>query len=197
MNRFRNLLSKAEKFIGMSVIKIAPVIQPGLATTFSVYFYRRWGMRFIGTPNYISARVNFDGTDYGLIEIHEGVTISSFVRVLTHDWSLYTVAKAIGYHADRPIGKIKGVSIGQYSFVGTGSVIMPGATIGKGCIIGAGTVVRGQIPDYSIVTGSPCSIVGDTRSHIRVQFTRLNIPFPNASSIATQSQQTGHRQEES
>lgn len=174
----RRIIRKIGRLFGLACIRYAPVIRPGLATKMAIFFYGRWGMRFVGRPNYLSARVNFDGTNYGLIEIHEGVTISSFVRVLTHDWSLHTVAKAMGHFAAKPVGKIKGVSIGAYSFVGTGSIIMPGAQIGRGCIIGAGTVVRGNIPDYSIVAGSPCKIIGDTRAHVLAQFDRLGLPIP-------------------
>ena len=105
------IIRKLDRAIGMLCIKLAPIIRPGFATTMALKFYGRWGMRFVGKPNYLSARINFDGTDYRLIEIHEGVTISSYVRVLTHDWSLYTVAKSVGHFADQPIGKIKGVSI--------------------------------------------------------------------------------------
>lgn len=171
----RNPFRKLMRIAGMLCIKLSPVIRPGMATKASMYFYGKWGMRFVGTPNYLSARINFDGTDYGLIEIHEGVTISSYVRVLTHDWSLYTVAKSVGHFSDKPIGKIKGVSIGPYSFVGTGTIVMPGTKIGKGCIIGAGTVVRGTIPDYSVVIGSPGKIIGDTRKLIGKQFDELGI----------------------
>ncbi len=156
-------------------------MRPGFATKMALFFYGRWGMKFVGKPNYLSARINFDGTDYSLIEIHEGVTISSFVRVLTHDWSLYTVAKSVGYFSEKPIGKIKGVSIGPYSFVGTGSIIMPGTKIGRGCIIGSGTVVRGNIPDFSIVVGSPGEIVGDTRGFVSNQFDILDIEFSDFS----------------
>lgn len=172
------ILRKIGRLFGLACIRYAPIIRPGFATKMAIFFYGRWGMRFVGRPNYLSARINFDGTDYSLIEIHEGVTISSFVRVLTHDWSLHTVAKAVGHFATKPIGKIKGVSIGPYSFVGTGSIIMPGAKIGRGCIIGAGTVVRGTIPDYSIVAGSPCQVIGDTRAHILAQFIRQGLPIP-------------------
>lgn len=42
-------------------------------------------------------------------------------------------------------------------------MILPGTKIGKFCIIGAGSVVKGNIPDYSIVVGNPCKIINDTR----------------------------------
>jgi len=176
MHKLRRLTSKAEKIIGRQLTKVASIVRLGTATKLSVYFYGKWGMAFVGKPNYLSSRINFDGTNYGLIEVHEGVTISSFVRVLIHDWSLYTVAKAIGDFAEKPIGKIKGVSIGSHSFVGTGSIIMPGTRIGRGCIIGSGTVVRGTVPDYSIVIGSPGEIIGDSRNFIAAQFDLLGIP---------------------
>lgn len=169
------LVRKMGRAYGMARIKLGPIIRPGYATDMAIRYYGRWGMKFVGRPNYLSARINFDGTDYGLIEIHEGVTISSYVRVLTHDWSLTTVAKSMGHFPKEPIGKIYGVSIGPYSFVGTGSIVMPGTRIGRGCIIGAGTVVRGTIPDYSIVVGSPANIIGDTRDFIAAQFERQEI----------------------
>lgn len=178
MSRLRRILRKMERITGLTAIKLAPIIRPGFATTVAVHFYGRWGMNFVGRPNYLSARINFDGTDYGLIEIHEGVTISSFVRVLTHDWSLYTVAKSVGHFSEKPIGEIRGVSIGEYSFVGTGTIIMPGTRIGRGCIIGAGTVVRGDIPDFSIVVGSPGNIIGDTRHLMASKFKRKGIELP-------------------
>lgn len=174
----KKVLRKLDRLYGQISIRLAPIIRPGFATKMAIKHYGRWGMRFVGTPNYLSARINFDGTDYSLIEIHEGVTMSSYVRVLTHDWSLYTVSKAFGHFSDHPIGKIKGVSIGAYSFIGTGSIIMPGTRIGRGCIIGSGTVVRGHIPDYSIVIGSPGHIVGDTREFTQAQFARLGIAVP-------------------
>lgn len=179
MGKVQRILRKIDRFIGLALIKLSPMIRPGLATTTAIRVYGKWGMKFVGKPNYLSARINFDGTDYGLIEIHEGVTISSFVRVLTHDWALNTVAKSVGVFSNPPIGKIKGVSIGEYSFVGTGCIIMPGTRIGRGCIIAAGTVVRGSIPDYSIVAGSPGVIVGDTREYMMGQFERLGLSVPD------------------
>lgn len=169
----RTFIRKIEKAIGFFCIKFSLIIRPGFATTMAVFFYGRWGMKFHGKPNYLSARINFDGTNYAFIEIHEGVTISSFVRILTHDASFYTVAKSIGVN-EKPLANVRGVSIGAYRFIGTGSIIMPGSNIGRGCLIGAGTVIRGNIPEYSIVIGSPGEIVGDTREYIKKHLTPNN-----------------------
>lgn len=40
-----------------------------------------------------------------------------------------------------------------------GVMVMPGSTIGKGCIIGAHSIVRGNIPDYSIAVGNPIKVI--------------------------------------
>lgn len=116
---------------------------------------RRW-------PNYISARVWFDGGDYSLITIGQGVTISSNVRILTHDWAPYTAARALGLHLERPIGNRAAVILDDYCFVGTGSIILPGSVIGRGAVVGAGSVVRGSVPCYTVVAGNPAREVGST-----------------------------------
>ncbi|MFT7595930.1 MAG: virginiamycin A acetyltransferase [Paracoccaceae bacterium] len=48
--------------------------------------------------------------------------------------------------------------IGHDVWLGYGALVLPGAQIGNGVIVGAGAVVRGQIPDYSIVTGNPTQV---------------------------------------
>lgn len=54
------------------------------------------------------------------------------------------------------------VTICENSFIGAGSIILPGTTIGKWCIVGAGAVVKGLIEDYAIVAGNPAKIIGYT-----------------------------------
>jgi serine acetyltransferase len=46
------------------------------------------------------------------------------------------------------------VKIGAYSFLGAGSIVLPGVTIGKGCLIAAGTIVGKDVPDFSVVVPS-------------------------------------------
>ena len=167
--------SKIEKIICFLAVKAVANFKPRLATKIQFFYFKRWGMKFRDKPNYISSKIWFDGTDYSLISIGKEVTMSSYIRVLTHDWSLHTVAKAFSIPQQKPIGIIKGVEIGDYSFIGTGTIIMPGSKIGKGCIIGAGTVVRGEIPDFSIYIGSPGVIIGDSRKYLKSKLNTLDI----------------------
>jgi acetyltransferase-like isoleucine patch superfamily enzyme len=51
------------------------------------------------------------------------------------------------------------VSIGDGSWVGHGSVILPGACIGRNVVVAAGSVVRGEVPDHTIVGGVPAKVI--------------------------------------
>lgn len=56
---------------------------------------------------------------------------------------------------------LHGCTIGDYSLVGINAVILNAANIGKHCVIGANSLVTEnmQIPDYSLVLGSPAKVV--------------------------------------
>lgn len=103
----------------------------------------------------------------GGVTIGKGVHISSHTVIYSH--SSQDAIRLLGDHymmektESRSGYKIKPVAIGDYTFIGTGSIILPGSSIGRGCIIGAGSVVNGNIPDYSIANGNPIQIIGDTR----------------------------------
>lgn len=53
----------------------------------------------------------------------------------------------------------KPVKIGSGSWIGFGSVILPGADIGEHVVIGANSVVAGTIPPYSVAVGAPARVV--------------------------------------
>ena len=56
------------------------------------------------------------------------------------------------------------VIIGDDVMINARTIIMPGTKIGKGVVIAAGSVVRGKIPDYSIIMGNPAKVIG-RRNH--------------------------------
>lgn len=53
----------------------------------------------------------------------------------------------------------RAVAIGDGSWIGYGSVILPGSIIGKHVAIGANSVVTGMIPDYSVAVGAPAKVI--------------------------------------
>ena len=63
-----------------------------------------------------------------------------------------------------PIGsrlpdRFSSVHIGEGTFIGVHCSILPNIKIGKKCVIGAGSVINRDIPDYSMVSGSPARII--------------------------------------
>lgn len=51
------------------------------------------------------------------------------------------------------------VIIGDNSWIGARSIVLPGVKIGNFCVIAAGSVVNRDVPDYSVVAGVPAKIV--------------------------------------
>ncbi len=77
--------------------------------------------------------------------------------------------------SDKPVGVHRSIRVGRYAFVGTCSVLMPGADIGDGSIVGAGSVVRGSVPPWTIVVGSPAAPVGDSREFMCKNLRRMEM----------------------
>ncbi len=97
-------------------------------------------------------------TEPFLIEIGEHTVISNGTKFITHDGAVWTME---GRYPDIDVfGPIK---IGDNTFVGVDVIIMPNTVIGSNCIIGAGSVVRGLIPDNSIVIGNPAKVIMKTK----------------------------------
>lgn len=53
----------------------------------------------------------------------------------------------------------RAVRIGDRSWIGHGSVILPGVTIGHHVVVGANSVVTKDIPDYCVAVGAPARVV--------------------------------------
>ncbi len=51
------------------------------------------------------------------------------------------------------------VRVGAGSWIGHGSVVLPGATIGEHVVIGANSVVSGDIPAFSVAVGAPARVI--------------------------------------
>ena len=58
---------------------------------------------------------------------------------------------------------VRNIVIGENVWIGARATILGGAKIGDGAIIGAATVVKEDVPAYSICAGNPARIVGRSR----------------------------------
>lgn len=99
---------------------------------------------------------NFNwGTEPFLIEVGNKVTVTSGVKILTHDGSTWLFHDSTNNRYQK-FGKVK---IGDEVFIGVNSIVLPGITIGNRVVIGAGSVVTKDIPSGAVVAGNPAKLV--------------------------------------
>lgn len=52
------------------------------------------------------------------------------------------------------------VTIGDYAWICSRSIVLPGITIGEGAVVASGAIVTKDVPPYTIVAGIPAKVVG-------------------------------------
>lgn len=97
----------------------------------------------IGENCFINTRSLLDGRG-GVLSIGNHVDVAREVQI-------WTLTHRVNDHES----KGGNVSIGDYVWIGTRSIIMPGVNIGRGAVIAAGSVVTKNVQDYEIVGGIP------------------------------------------
>lgn len=100
------------------------------------------------------------------IVVEEGCQIGAWVGIFTHgsEHAIRLLGRRFVHTPNsQRAGYTRGpVTLGAYSFVGAGSIVLPGVTIGKGCLIAAGTIVSKDVPDFSVVVGPTAEIKSRT-----------------------------------
>lgn len=95
-----------------------------------------------------------------LINIGDNVTLAPRVHIIAHDAS---TKRHLNY------AKIGLVNIGNKTFIGAGSIILPNVSIGDNCIIGAGSVVSKDIPNNSVAAGNPAKVICTINEYLEKQ----------------------------
>lgn len=54
---------------------------------------------------------------------------------------------------------VRPVRIGNKAWIGFNVIILKGVTVGEGAMVAAGSVVRHDVPDYTLVAGNPAVVV--------------------------------------
>ncbi len=102
---------------------------------------------------------NFGSEPY-LITLEKNCRISGNVTFINHDGGTWAFRNTDEKYKD--VVKYGKIVVGENTFVGARSIIMPGVTIGKNCVIGAGSVVTKNIPDGTVVCGVPAKKICTT-----------------------------------
>lgn len=108
--------------------------------------------------------VILDPSHCWLIEIGDNVTMAPRVHILCHDASTKTF---LNYT------KIGRVTIGNNSFIGAGSIVLPGVTIGNNVVIGAGSIVTHDIPDGTVAMGNPARVACSLEEYLNKERNRM------------------------
>lgn len=122
----------------------------------TVFLHRLRGVK-IGKKSHVARLVSFDDRNPELIEIGNGVAITTGVMILCHERDLSNYKP--GMYAMHCPFKEGSVIIKDGAHIGIGAIIMPGVTIGEGAVIGAGSVVTKDIPPYSVAVGTPAKVI--------------------------------------
>ena len=90
------------------------------------------------------------------VVIEDDVIIGAFSSVIDSD---HTFALGRPSVMHNPV-ETAPIRIGRGTWLAERVAVLRGADIGRCCIVGANSVVKGELPDYSIAVGSPARVVG-------------------------------------
>jgi len=92
---------------------------------------------------------------HGGVIIGNNVVFASHVNVIASEHNY----KDINLSILKQPSTHKGIKIGDGSWLGINVTVLDGSEIGKNCVIGASSIVKGNIPDYSVAVGVPAKVV--------------------------------------
>ncbi len=103
----------------------------------------------------VGTRIGIGSVVVGPVELGQSVFLGQHVTVqgINHGYEEITVDPNLQPLMLRP------VKVGDYTHLGTNSVVVAGVRIGERCQIGAGSVVTKDIPPYSVAVGNPARVV--------------------------------------
>jgi maltose O-acetyltransferase len=144
---------------------------------FRNFFYRRAGMTLARSSS-IHWRAEFYAPeqivigehtvigDSAFLDARSGLTIGENVNLGSHV-TIYTRQHDIDAPDFAEVGAP--VVIGDYAYIGSHTIILPGVTVGRGGVVGAGSVVTKDVEPYTLVAGVPATFVRRRSEDLRYQ----------------------------
>lgn len=97
----------------------------------------------------IGPHVLLDGRCGLTIKRNAVIAYESIIWTMNHD-----------YNDEHFCSKGAPVIIGEYSWICSRAIILPGITIGEGAVVASGAVVTKNVDPYTIVGGIPAKVIG-------------------------------------
>ena len=107
----------------------------------------------IGANSYVGMNSLIEGFNAKLI-IGSHVSIAPNVNIITGSGPNASTSM------QKVFGTLRGpITIGDHTWIGGNSTIMPNVVLGKYCVVAANSFVNKSYPDYSIVGGTPAKLI--------------------------------------
>jgi acetyltransferase-like isoleucine patch superfamily enzyme len=116
----------------------------------------------IGNHVKIAHDVLIDPVEPKSITIEDYVTISPRVTIYAHINPTLPLYEYMGPRTIEP------VCIKEGAWIGTGAIILPGVTIGEYSVVGAGSVVVKDIPGHTLAVGVPAKPVRNLQKKFKI-----------------------------
>jgi galactoside O-acetyltransferase len=148
------LIARDAIFVGVPNIAIGSNVRIDSNVTFASIS----GSLTIGDYVHIGGGSHINCT--GGVSIGNFVAVSQGVKIYSasDDYSgEYMTNPTVPRHLRRD--QVGEISIGNHVIIGSGSVILPGVHLAEGAAIGALSVVKSDVPEFTIVAGSPAKFI--------------------------------------
>ena len=122
--------------------------------TVSDFYRKRFGVKIGNNCRIVDRQLDLFGTEPYLITLGNNVTLSGNVRFITHDGGVGVFRKEIP-----GLNLFGRIDIGNNTFIGMRTIILPGVSIGPNSVIGAGLVITKSIAEGSVAAGVPARVI--------------------------------------
>lgn len=104
--------------------------------------------------------------DTAFLDGRDRITLGRNVNIGSHV-SIYTRQHAVDSPTFAEVGGP--VSVGDYAWIASHAIVLPGVTIGEGAVVAAGAVVTKDVAAYTLVGGNPAHYIRDRSRDLRYE----------------------------
>lgn len=131
----------------------------------NIKYFKSLGVKIGNNTVIYSSDYAMFSTEPWLVKIGDNCSITEGVKFLTHDGGTLVTRNMDNTIKDFVI--CGNIQVGNNTYIGIKTVILPGVVIGSNCIIGCGSIVTKNIPDNSVACGVPCRVISNTENYIQ------------------------------